>query len=176
MDSINGVTCIKGEISSIMTLMRLNTRWANNTSRDLLSDGYQDDDDLMQAFRHLNAYLEGIFDLREVDLVEYLRPFHQVIVSDGASGPLTQAALSSLSKFALYGFLSAQYPGAQAGVALVAECITNCIFEGTDWESDEVIFMKLLELSALTLRCDASGSLHLGLAPPTFWPCIYHIL
>ena len=172
MDSINGVTCIKGEISSIMTLMRLNTRWANNTSRDLLSDGYQDDDDLMQAFRHLNAYLEGIFDLREVDLVEYLRPFHQVIVSDGASGPLTQAALSSLSKFALYGFLSAQYPGAQAGVALVAECITNCIFEGTDWESDEVIFMKLLELSALTLRCDASCLLTVGAAWDVYATCL----
>jgi hypothetical protein len=28
MDSINVVGCIKGEIHSIMTLMRLNTRWA----------------------------------------------------------------------------------------------------------------------------------------------------
>ena len=42
---------------------------------------------------------------------------------------------------------------------MVAECISGCIFEETDWESDEVIFMKMLELSALTFRCDASSML-----------------
>jgi len=167
---INGVTCIKGEISSIMTLMRLNTRWSGQAGRR--SDGYQDEDPLVLSFRRLNMYLEGIYDMREVDSVIYLSPFHQVIVSDSASGPLTQAALSSLSKFALYGFLSPQFPRMQAGVSLVAKCISNCIFEETDWESDEVIFMKLLELSALTMRCDASSLLSVGAAWDIYSTCL----
>ena len=59
----------------------------------------------------------------------------------------------------MYGFLNPHFPGVESGIAKVAACITNCIFEETDWESDEVIFMKMLELSALTLRCDASSLL-----------------
>ena len=169
---INGVTCIKGEISSIMTLMRLNTRWSGQAGAGRRSDGYHDEDPLVLAFRRLNMYLEGIYDMREVDSVVYLLPFHQVIVSDTASGPLTQAALSSLSKFALYGFLSPQFPRMQAGVSLVAKCISNCIFEETDWESDEVIFMKLLELSALTMRCDASSLLSVGAAWDIYSTCL----
>eukprot|EP00605_Chrysophyceae_sp_TOSAG23-4_P000420 GSChrysophyteH1.ASY1.ANO1.476.1 assembled CDS len=115
MESLNGVTCIKGEISSIMTLMRLNTRWSDNTGRDILSGAYQDEDPLMVSFRHLNTYLEGIFDLREVDSVAYLSPYH---------------------------------------------------------DSDEVIFMKLLELSALTLRSDASCLLSVGAAWEIYSTCL----
>ena len=144
--TINGVSCIKGEVSSIMTLMRWN-------------EGVESSDGLIHSFRRLNEALEGVYDLREVECVTYIDPFHHVIVSKGTSGPLTSAALSSLSKFALYGFLNPHFPGVESGIAKVAECISNCIFEETDWESDEVIFMKMLELSALTLRCDASSLL-----------------
>ena len=100
METLNGVTCIKGEIHSLLTLMRLHTRWANNNrySRDLVD---QEENHLVQSFRRLNDYLEDTYDLREVDCVNYLEPFHNVIISDQASGPLTSAALSSLSKFVL---------------------------------------------------------------------------
>jgi brefeldin A-resistance guanine nucleotide exchange factor 1 len=73
----------------------------------------------------------------------YLLPFHKVIVSEKASGPLTSAALNSLSKFALYGFLDERFPRVQEGISLIATSISQCIFEETDWESDELILMKL---------------------------------
>ena len=161
--NINGVMCIKGEIHSIMTLMRLNTRWSG---RDV------DEGPLVQSFRRLNEYLEGIFDLREVDCVMYISPFQQVIVSEQASGPLTCAALSSLSKFVLYGFLSPHYPRAREGIGLIANSISCALFEETDWESDEVIFMKLLELSALSLRCDASALLDVDAAWDIYSTCL----
>jgi len=75
MDSIiNGVTCIKGEVSSIMTLMRLNTRWSQESGKTKNSQEYSsaDDDSIVQSFRRLNEYLEGIYDLREVDCVMYV--------------------------------------------------------------------------------------------------------
>jgi hypothetical protein len=126
----------------------------------------------MKSFRKLNEYLDGLFDLAEVDSVSYITPFYDVIVSDKANGPLTSAALSSLSKFVLYGFLSRQYPHAIEGVALIAGSISHCVFEETDWESDELILMKLLELSVLSFRCNASIMLTIGAAWDVYSTCI----
>ena len=169
--SINGVTCIKGEIHSITTQMRLNTRWsqAAKYNRDSF---YNDEDGLALAFRRLNEYLEGIFDIREVDCVMYIMPFHNIIVSEKASGPLTSSALTSLSKFALYGFLSEQCPRVQEGISLIANCISHCVFEETDWESDELILMKLLELATLCYRSNASKLLTIGSAWEMYNTCI----
>ena len=170
MDKINGVTCIKGEVHNIMTLLRLNTRWAAPArfSGELL---IQNESPLIRSFRRLNERLEGIYDLRSVDCVSYLLPFHQVIISEHASGPLTSTALSSLSKFVLYGFLSPHFLRAREGINLIASAIPMCKFEETDWESDEVIFMKLLELSALCLQCDSSQLLKVSVAWDIFNTC-----
>ena len=83
----------------------------------------KEDDTLMQAFRRLNSYLEGLYDVHTLDCVAYLLPFQQVIVSEHASGALTSAALSALSKFALYGFLSRDLPRAREGIEMVGDCI-----------------------------------------------------
>ena len=155
-----------------MTLMRIHTRWAQHGRGALHEAAQQDENPLVKAFRHLNEYLEGLFDPHEVDCVTYITPFHQIIVSDQASGPLTSAALSSLSKFILYGFLRAEYPRAKEGIRLVASCIKKCVFEETDWQSDEVILMKLLELSALTLRCEAANLLTIGAVWDVYFTCI----
>jgi brefeldin A-resistance guanine nucleotide exchange factor 1 len=172
---INGVSCIKGEIHSIMTLMRLNTRWSQpsrNNSHNMDDLLIQDENPCVKSFRRLNEYLEGIFDLHEVDCMMYISPFHQVIVSDLASGPLTSAALSSLSKFELYGFLNSDFPRVREGISLIASCISKCVFEETDWESDEVILMKLLELSVLVYRCSSSSLLSVGTAWDIYSTCI----
>ena len=156
MELWNGVTCIKGEIHSILTIMRLHTKWSNTARFPRKANMENEENALLQPFRRLNEYLEGTFNLREVDCVQYIEPFHHVIVSDKASGLLTSASLSSLIKFVLYGFLSADFPRAAEGINLIAGSISRCVFEETDWESDEVILMKLLELSTMCFRCDAS--------------------
>jgi golgi-specific brefeldin A-resistance guanine nucleotide exchange factor 1 len=171
MEFINGVTCIKGEIHNIMTLFRLSTRWAahNRFSGELF---IQDESPLIRSFRHLNEQLEGIYDLKMVDCVLYLQPFRYVIISDHASGPLTSAALSSISKFVLYGFLSPDFPRASEGINLIANCIPKCIFVETDWESDEVILMKLLELSGLCLQSSSAGLLTVAAAWEIYSTCM----
>jgi hypothetical protein len=127
---------------------------------------------MVLAFRRLNEYLEGIFDLRELDCVMYIAPFHDVVVSNQFSGPLTCAALSSLSKFVMFGFMSLDYPRIREGIALVAHCVARCLFEETDWESDAIILMKLLELATLVLRCDASSLLSVSAVWNIFLACI----
>jgi hypothetical protein len=72
-----------------------------------------------------------------------------LIISEQAGSAITSAALSSLSKFSLYGFFSPQFPRVQEAMALIARCISHCVFEETDWESDELILMKLLECNNL---------------------------
>lgn len=169
MEAINGVTCIKGEIHSIITFMRLNTRWSQAYRYQTDS---QDEGELIHSFRELNEYLEGTFDLHDVDCVTYLTPFLKVITSDKASGPLTSAALSSLCKFVMYGFMSTKFPRMNEGMAIIADCVSQCVFEETDWESDELILMKLLELSTLTYRCDASCLLTVSAAWDIYSTCM----
>jgi hypothetical protein len=179
MELTHGVRCIKGETHSLITLMRLNTRWATRSiaaasysKKTSFVSYYDDEDPLIASFRHLNEYLEGVYDLHEVDCVRYVTPFHHIITSEQASGPLTSAALGSLSKFALYGFFSCHFPRIKEAMLLVADSISRCVFEETDWESDELILMKLLELSALCYRCNAANLLSVDAAWDIFCTCI----
>jgi hypothetical protein len=137
--------------------------------RDVL---LKDENSLVQSFRRLNEYLEGTFNLFQVDCVMFLHPFHQVITSEHANGALTSAALSALSKFALYGFLSSELPRAKEGVELIAECISKCVFEESDWQSDEVVLVKILELSTMSLRCDAASHLTVATTWEIYSTCI----
>lgn len=72
-----------------------------------------------------------------------LEPFTQVITSPYGNGILTSAALSSLTKFIMYGFLSLDHPHIDQGINLIANCISHCVFEESDRESDEVILLKV---------------------------------
>lgn len=170
MEIILGVSCIKGEIHSLITLMRLNTRWSSKSYKHH-RDSYLQEDPLIENFQRLNSYLEGVIDLQDVDCVTYVLPFYHLIVSEQAGCAVTSAALSSLSKFALYGFFSPQFPRVQEAMALIARCISHCVFEETDWESDELILMKLLELATLCFRCQASSLLSAESAWDVFSTC-----
>jgi len=168
------VACIKGEVNAITTVMRLNTRWSTKGRSAFSSKTNQKREDhaLMAAFRRLNEYLEGHYDIDTVDCVMYVHPFQQVIVSELADGPLTIAALSALSKFALYGFLSRHYPHAADGIELIAGSVKGCVFEESTWQNDEVVMLKLLELSTMTYRCDASIHLSVSAAWDIYETCL----
>lgn len=177
---MSAVNCIKGEISAVTVLLKLYLSWSQSSSSSSVthhdysysSGMYQDDDGFLASFRRLNDYLERRHSLLDVDCVAYLRPFYGIVISQRASGPLTNAALTSLSKFVFYGFLSVDCPHAREGIHLVAQCITQCVFEETDWESDELILMKLLELAILCYRCDASSLLTIESMWDVYSTCI----
>lgn len=172
MEALQGVNCIKGEIHSLITLLRLNTRWSGKAyNRGLKGDSLVEEDPVTDNFRELNEYLDGHYDLQTVDCVKYVHPFYSIVVSEHTGCALTSAALSSLSKFALYGFFAPQYPSVVEAMILVAKSISHCIFEETDWESDELILMKLLELATLCFRNQGSSLLSVESAWDVYSTC-----
>jgi hypothetical protein len=44
-------------------------------------------------------------DIRSFDILEYLQPFLDIILSEETSGPITGVALSAVNKFIKYGFI-----------------------------------------------------------------------
>jgi golgi-specific brefeldin A-resistance guanine nucleotide exchange factor 1 len=89
----------------------------------------------------------------------HIQPFLDIVTSPLTTGPITGAALSSLHKFLLYGFVRSDSLRAAEGINLIAQGISKCLFEETDNYSDEVVLMKVLELSALCVRCDVGTML-----------------
>ncbi|CAM9476739.1 unnamed protein product, partial [Sphacelaria rigidula] len=107
----------------------------------------------------------------------YLLPFLAVVESPATTGPMTGVALSSLHKFLLYGFIRKDCPRVKEAITLVAQAISRCHFEETDPDSDEVVLMKLLELSALCLRCEVGDLLNDESCWNVFLACynLYHV-
>ena len=137
---VNDINCVKGEIHNVLTMMRLNSRWAS-TRRFTTEIPLHAESPLTRGLKalHDQLTLQRFRQLTEVDTVHYLRPFVDVVTSHDTSGPITGAALSSLHKFLLYGFISPHAsPRAAEGVNLVAWGISQCVFEETDQYGDEV--------------------------------------
>jgi golgi-specific brefeldin A-resistance guanine nucleotide exchange factor 1 len=138
----NAVNCVKGEIHNVLTVLRLNARWATK-ARFTTEIALQAESPLIRALKSLHAYLEAVDDLGDVDTVRYLEPFLAVVESPHTTGPMTGAALSSLHKFLLYGFMATDSPRAGEGIDRIARGISRFHFEETDPESDEVVLMKV---------------------------------
>lgn len=96
-----------------------------------------------------------------------------IVISPLTTGPITGAALSSLHKFLLYGFIREDSLRASEGINLIAATISKCVFEETDNYSDEVVLMKVLELSALCVRCDVGTMLNCDEIVSVFNKCLH---
>ena len=70
MDVIDTVSCIKAEINNVTTLLRLNTKWSGN-QRYLNSIQAKEEESLVNQFRSLNEYLEGLFNISDIDCVRF---------------------------------------------------------------------------------------------------------
>ncbi|KAL6052037.1 G-box binding factor [Balamuthia mandrillaris] len=140
-----------GELQNVVARMRLNSRWASSASRLMsYSEG-----PLLQGFKALRNTLSQVEDLTEMDPLTYLKPFLGVIRSEETSGPITGVALSSINKFLNYGFIHEKTPNAAKAVATITEIVSNCRFEATQTESDEVVLATILEVLLSCLRCPA---------------------
>ncbi len=102
----------------------------------------------------MHSRLEMVSFLNEIDAVDYIKPFIAVVESSETTGAITGAAVSSLHKFLLYGFMTMESPRVRDGIDLIVRGVSRYSFEETNPESDEVVLMKILELSALCLRCE----------------------
>ena len=103
--------CVKAEIHNVLTSLRhgSDSRWSSKR-RFEHEIPLKEEHTLLRAFKELHFYLEEFDDLRDVDTVEYLRPFLQVVTSEHTNASITMVALRSLNKFLLYDFISAESP------------------------------------------------------------------
>ena len=64
----NAVLCVKGEIHNVLTVLRLNARWASR-ERFTREIPLQAESPLARAFKGLHSHLEEVDDLANVDTV-----------------------------------------------------------------------------------------------------------
>lgn len=151
----NAVNCVKGEIHNVLSIMRINERWASGDRFEFEIPSHTESP-LLQSFKKLHGNLvENCIYLSDFDTLNYLEPFLNVIVSDKTNGMITGAALSSINKFLLYDFVTDESLRGKESINLVAFSISRCRFEETDREMDELVLIKLLELLEYSLRCSA---------------------
>ncbi|ETV96484.1 hypothetical protein, variant [Aphanomyces invadans] len=150
----NGVNCVKGEIHNVLSVMRVNARWAT-AARFKREVPTHTQSALLRRFKDLHVSLEGVIDLSDVDTLTVLEPFVHVVESEKTSGFITGAAISSLNKFLLYGLIPPDGLRATEAINRIALCVSRCRFEETHRDVDEMVLMKLLELLEFCLRCEA---------------------
>jgi len=141
------------EIAAVVTAMRQNSKWAvipRYTDEDI------GDDLLLEKFKALRRKVFRWTDWSEVDALEYLTPFLEVVRSAETSGPITAMALSSINKLISHELIGSS-AGSSHGLALAmhntAEAVTHCKFESTDHASDEVVLSKILQVLLECLKC-----------------------
>ena len=136
----------------MLTVMRLNARWASG-ARFRREIPLQAESPLTRGLKALHDHLQGFCDIRDVDTVRYLAPFVAVVRSARASGPLTArrsrrcTSSCSTASSARDARARGRRPRRRRHRGLPSKRPTP--------NPDEVTLMKLLELSALSLRCDA---------------------
>lgn len=171
---LNTAKVIKGEIHNVLNVMRADTRYASPVrfSEELPLDEHP----LLNSLRELHEKVSRWETSEEpMDVVAYLTPFCSAVSGREISANITGAALSSLHKFLLYGFITHDTtPHAMEGMNLVAKSLLHCTFEetgdgskrlnmstrssssssdGVTWYDDEQVVLKLLNLAALVVRC-----------------------
>ncbi|KAJ8613885.1 hypothetical protein CTAYLR_008690 [Chrysophaeum taylorii] len=162
------VVVIKGEVHNLLSVLRLNARWASE-ERFVREIPLHAESSVTRDLKALHEYLQEKGE-REVDTLLIVSPFVAVLTSN-TTGQMTGAALSSLHKFLLYGIVTRESVNGREAINSIAEGIAACRFEDTHRESDEVVLMKLLELTSVSLRCDAGPLIGDSRVAEMFYVC-----
>ncbi|KAJ3194455.1 GDP/GTP exchange factor for ARF [Irineochytrium annulatum] len=109
---------------------------------------------LLQGFTRLKAKLTLIHEFKDLDPIQLLTPFLEVIRSGDTTGPITGAALTSVEKFIKYKILDPDHPGMPVAMSALTHSVTHCKFEATDVVSDEVVLGKILRLIRVTITSE----------------------
>ncbi|KAI8905997.1 hypothetical protein EDD86DRAFT_248931 [Gorgonomyces haynaldii] len=93
--------------------------------------------------------------LRDLDPLQLLDPFLQVIKSGDTNGFITGHALNSIEKFIQYRIIDPHHPQLGQAISRLVNAATRCKFEWTDVVSEEVVLAKILRLLRIIALSDA---------------------
>lgn len=158
----SSVAVLKGEIHNVLALMRANARYSA-VWRFTRESPDNKENPLVAGLKSLHESLVNVRDLSDLDTVDWLKPFLDIIVTPETSGPITGGALGSISKFLLYEFVRPEKRGggvrADEGANRIAFIVCRCRFEATDTDGDEVVSMKIVQVLVDLMRCSAGALL-----------------
>lgn len=160
---------IKGEIHNVLNVMRTDARYVSplRFMEELPSDEHHP---LLTQLRDLHRALSEweLSNAQQPEAKLYLPSFCAAIQGRDISASVTGAALHAIHKFLLYGFLASEGPGPYMNIA---KTLLNCTFEesgsmqddglngansaASQSHDDEQVVLKLLDLSALVVRCSS---------------------
>lgn len=86
--------------------------------------------------------------LSSLECNQFIGPFLEVIRSEDTSGPLTGLAISSINKFLSYHLIPCDNEASARAVESIADAVTHARFIGTNPSNDEVVLMKILQVSS----------------------------
>jgi len=135
-----GIYIVESEISVVLMAMKRGNLWNSNTHQDTNTEN------LIKEFTTLKRSLNSVTNFTELDTVEFLMPFLDVIRSEDVTGHVTGLALTSVNKFLSYDLIDCNKVGVRVAVENLADAVTHAKFVGSDPSSDEVILMKILDV------------------------------
>jgi brefeldin A-resistance guanine nucleotide exchange factor 1 len=158
---------IKGEVHNMLNVMRTDPRYVSPL-RFMEEMPMDEQHPLLSQLRELHHTISE-WEITRAGMIPqaslYLAPFCDAVKGRDISAPVTGAALHAIHKFVLYGFFAKQ----PEAFRTIANTLLLCTFEettpemesrrrssdtkGTNSHEDEQVVLKLLDLSALVVRC-----------------------
>ncbi|KAL7310376.1 GDP/GTP exchange factor for ARF [Mucor circinelloides] len=164
---------INAEIVAVTSAMRKNARWSGmgvnglrmgslgnsmglrSAQTNTKDSNTREENPLMQGFINLRTYMEAVTDVGDIDAVNLLTPFLEVIRSGSTTGPIAGTALGSVEKLLHYGIVGVHNPRVSAAMNALSSAATHCKFEASDAASDELVLLRMLQVlqMAITSEC-----------------------
>merc|ERR550534_1477079 len=123
--------------------MKRGNLWNSNSHQDTNTEN------LMKELVVLKKSLSTVTEFDQLNTVEFLMPFLDVIRSEDVTGHVTALAINSINKFLSYDLIDVTKPGVKVAVENLADAVTHARFVGSDPSSDEVVLMKIIDVMRL---------------------------
>ncbi|KAI8979713.1 hypothetical protein BDF20DRAFT_1000955 [Mycotypha africana] len=164
---------VNAEITAVTSAMRKNARWSGmgvsglrmgrlgnsmglrSAQSHMKDSNTKKENPLMQGFMTLRAYMDTVTDIQDLDAVNLVQPFLEVIRSGSTTGPIAGTALGSLEKFINYGIIGVQNPRVSSAMNALSSAATHCKFEASDIASDELVLLRMLQVLEVAITSEA---------------------
>ena len=163
---MNGLSCVKGEIHNVLAVLRITGRDTSIGGGFFSSRSTTQSDNieilrhkLLTSFKELHLFLTldrggGVCRLDEVDTCLFIRPFCDVILSEGIGGiDVMNITLTSIHKFLLYQLITKKSINSFEAINnILIESIFNISFDDNSRSDKELIHIRLMEIILELLR------------------------
>jgi brefeldin A-resistance guanine nucleotide exchange factor 1 len=154
---------VSAEVHDAILCVRRNPEWTAKPT---------DCSDTLGSLQALRDALSCCHDGAAFSCSDLFRPFLKVVRSSQTSGPFTGFAIMALQRLL---DLEAVVPGHcdfREAMAELVETVTQCQFEATDPEADELVLIQILQVLVSCLKCRAGAVVSYSLLKQMMQTCL----